>query len=114
MQVAAVFTLWLLCAILQVLRIVLWLVPAWSHWEVDEGVACISRGGQIVYHRSPFSTILNLSDLFWYWDPYYYQRQRLRMARGEEMNFFEAIFSFVFGDGDPNDDYEEKRWKLVS
>jgi hypothetical protein len=36
------------------------------------------------------------------------------MARGEEMNFFEAIFSFVFGDGDPNEDYEEKRWKLVS
>lgn len=36
------------------------------------------------------------------------------MARGEEMNFFEAIFSFVFGDGDPNDDFDEKRWKMVS
>eukprot|EP00884_Botryococcus_braunii_P020460 jgi/Botrbrau1/7098/Bobra.0165s0120.2 len=72
------------------------------------------RGGQVVYYqRSPFSTIINLTDLFWYWDPYYYQRQRVRMASGEKMNFFEAIFSFVFGDGDPNEDFEEMRWRLV-
>jgi hypothetical protein len=23
------------------------------------------------------------------------------------------VFSFVFGDGDPNDGLEEKRWKMV-
>jgi hypothetical protein len=49
-------------------------------------------------------------DLFWYWDPYYYRR---RHRRDREMNFFEAVFSFVFGDGDPNLEFEKKRWELV-
>jgi len=49
------------------------------------------------------------SDLFWYWDPYYYRRRRF----AREMNFFEAVFSFVFGDGDPNLDFEKRRWELV-
>lgn len=26
---------------------------------------------------------------------------------------FSQIFSFVFGDGDPNEEIEEERWKLV-
>eukprot|EP00959_Pyramimonas_sp_CCMP1952_P452085 9465373-Pyramimonas_sp.AAC.1 len=30
-------------------------------------------------------------------------RRRAREARAGEMNFFEAVFSFVFGDGDPNE-----------
>lgn len=30
-----------------------------------------------------------------------------------ELNFLEAIFSFLFGDGDPNADLEERRWKTV-
>ena len=29
------------------------------------------------------------------------------------MNFFEAVFSFVFGDGDPNNDFERERWVLI-
>ncbi len=29
------------------------------------------------------------------------------------MNFVEAIFSFVFGDGDPNVQWEERRWQTV-
>ncbi|CAI0462252.1 unnamed protein product [Linum tenue] len=29
------------------------------------------------------------------------------------MNFLESIFSFVFGDGDPNQGLEEERWKLI-
>eukprot|EP00240_Pyramimonas_obovata_P015466 CAMPEP_0118925294 /NCGR_PEP_ID=MMETSP1169-20130426/3201_1 /TAXON_ID=36882 /ORGANISM="Pyramimonas obovata, Strain CCMP722" /LENGTH=275 /DNA_ID=CAMNT_0006866545 /DNA_START=169 /DNA_END=993 /DNA_ORIENTATION=- len=39
------------------------------------------------------------TDLFWYWDPMYDQRQRERRRREGGMNFFEAVFSFVFGDG---------------
>ena len=31
-----------------------------------------------------------------------------------KMNFFEAIFSYVFGDGDPNVGWEEERWQTVS
>jgi hypothetical protein len=29
------------------------------------------------------------------------------------MNFLEAIFSFVFGDGDPNETFEERRWRAL-
>lgn len=75
-----------------------------------------------------------------YWDPYYYRRQRIQ-KENEGMNFVESVsaeclpmfyafhlyfttnytqfanvlqvFSFVFGDGDPNQGIEEERWKLV-
>ncbi|CAL8466800.1 g6336 [Coccomyxa elongata] len=65
------------------------------------------------YSRSPFSTFINLSDLFLYWDPYYYRRRGVYTQNSGEMNFFESVFSFVFGDGNPNLDYDEQRWKLV-
>ncbi|XP_057531497.1 uncharacterized protein LOC130809735 [Amaranthus tricolor] len=29
------------------------------------------------------------------------------------MNFIESFFSFFFGDGDPNQGIEEKRWKRI-
>ena len=36
-------------------------------------------------------------------------------ARGaKEMTFVEAVFAFVFGRGDPNDDMEHRRWRAVS
>ena len=31
-----------------------------------------------------------------------------------QLNFFEAIFSFLFGDGDPNADLEERRWNAIA
>ncbi len=55
-------------------------------------------------------------DIFWFFDPYYdrRRRQRRRQAREEEeMNFLEAIFSFLFGDGNPNADLEEERWQEI-
>ncbi|KAL6507731.1 hypothetical protein OROGR_023926 [Orobanche gracilis] len=47
-----------------------------------------------------------------YWDPYYYRRRRVRNDDGR-MNFIESVFSFVFGDGDPNQGIAQERWKLV-
>ena len=54
-------------------------------------------------------------DMFWYFDPYYYERRAYNAAMegARDMNFFEAVFSFVFGDGDPNRDFEARRWALV-
>ena len=46
-------------------------------------------------------------------DPFYYQRSQQRVAQGEQMGFLESVFSFVFGDGDPNVGYEEQKWKLI-
>lgn len=89
-----------------------------------------------------YSQLNFLIPLSRYWDPYYYRRRRVR-EEGGGMNFIESVrffpiscrldshgilthfngelllfhtsqvFSFVFGDGDPNQGIEEARWKLV-
>ncbi|MEM7648539.1 MAG: hypothetical protein AAF283_05145 [Cyanobacteria bacterium P01_A01_bin.70] len=42
------------------------------------------------------------------------QRSNRRGQRNDDdMNFLEAIFSFLFGDGDPNAELEERRWREV-
>ncbi|GBG72868.1 hypothetical protein CBR_g12587 [Chara braunii] len=70
------------------------------------GFRSMERRGPVLY--------VNPFDVLWYWDPYYYQRRRMRMREaGGSMNFFEAVFSFVFGDGDPNEGLEERRWRQV-
>lgn len=52
-------------------------------------------------------------DMFTYGDPYYYRNQQQRLVAGERMSFVESIFSFVFGDGDPNVGFEEERWRKL-
>ncbi|MBE9166494.1 hypothetical protein IQ238_02720 [Pleurocapsales cyanobacterium LEGE 06147] len=58
-------------------------------------------------------------DLFWFFNPnysYYRRQRRQRATRATdepEMNFLEAIFSFLFGDGNPNEDLEETRWQTI-
>ncbi|KAF3441655.1 hypothetical protein FNV43_RR15570 [Rhamnella rubrinervis] len=71
-----------------------------------------NRGRRGRSYDSGFSLYFTPSDLFWYWDPYYYRRRRVQRDEGKT-NFIESIFSFVFGDGDPNQGIEEERWKLI-
>ncbi|NET82127.1 MAG: hypothetical protein F6J94_09325 [Moorea sp. SIO1F2] len=59
-------------------------------------------------------------DLFWWFNPSYshnnYRRQRQNSRSGREdseMNFLEAVFSFLFGDGNPNSNLEERRWQTI-
>ena len=57
-----------------------------------------------------------LGDIFWWFDPGYNRRrrQRRRQASGNyQMNFLEAVFSFLFGDGNPNADLEEHRYSVI-
>ncbi|KAK9674586.1 hypothetical protein RND81_12G242600 [Saponaria officinalis] len=56
--------------------------------------------------------LFNIRDLFWYWDRDYYRRGPRRTDK-QGMNFLESIFSYVFGDGDPNQGIEEERWKMI-
>ena len=42
-----------------------------------------------------------------------YRNTAQRVANGEQLSFVESIFSFVFGDGDPNADFEERRWQRL-
>ena len=59
------------------------------------------------------------SDFFWFFSPNYYdrpQRHNLSRVRSDDkpqMNFLEATFSFLFGDGNPNADLEERRWQAI-
>ncbi|MGB3294332.1 MAG: hypothetical protein WBB01_15200 [Phormidesmis sp.] len=61
------------------------------------------------------------TDIFWLFSPRYGRRRQYTYGRGtaparrpdEKLNFFEAIFSFLFGDGDPNADLEERRWRTI-
>ncbi|CAN6991670.1 unnamed protein product [Brassica oleracea var. botrytis] len=64
-------------------------------------------------YDSGFNFYFSPVDLFWYWDPNYYRRRRAREDEGKGMNFIESVFSFVFGDGDPNQGIEEERWQMI-
>ncbi|MFM7370851.1 MAG: hypothetical protein ACKO2Z_24275, partial [Sphaerospermopsis kisseleviana] len=53
-------------------------------------------------------------DLFWYFSPDYYGEERRRERReNSEFNFLESVFSFLFGDGNPNAKLEERRWREI-
>jgi hypothetical protein len=60
--------------------------------------------------------------MFWGWwgnpfsvfDPYYYEPNRLRERDPNEMGFLEGVFSFLFGDGNPNSNLEERRWRAIA
>lgn len=57
-------------------------------------------------------------NLFWFFDPDPYGRRYPRhrdrqSSQANQMNFLEAIFSFLFGDGNPNADLEERRWRAI-
>ena len=77
-----------------------------------------SRGGS--YRGGGIFFFPNFSDLFLIFYPDYgYRRYGYSSSRpsgsrdSSEMNFLEAIFSFLFGDGDPNYNLEERRWKAI-
>lgn len=60
----------------------------------------------------------NIFDVMFYSRPYgYYGSTSGYDSRGRErdgMSFLEAVYSFVFGDGDPNETFEERRWRSVA
>ena len=60
------------------------------------------------YYRSPMIW-WDASDLLWF-----QSRRTPQKNRNSPMSFLESVFSFVFGDGDPNRDFEEKLWQMVS
>lgn len=71
-----------------------------------------SGGGMVLMPNFWFSP-----DFFYIFYPNYYSRRSERRRRSyddkPQMNFLEAVFSFLFGDGNPNADLEERRWKAI-
>jgi hypothetical protein len=82
----------------------------------DNGGGGSSRsGGGTVF--LPFNWI---SDFFWFFSPDYgtyeargRKQKRDRSSQKSQLNFLEAVFSFLFGDGNPNADREERRVQEV-
>lgn len=77
-----------------------------------------NRGGGGMTFMPRFS----LFDLFWIYDFGGQPRQRRDQEswRGNkksgdkpEMNFLESVFSFLFGDGNPNAEIDERRWQAI-
>lgn len=67
-------------------------------------LACRRDSGYGYGHRG--YVFIDPTDFLLIWDPYYSRHSRQRVESGEGMTFVEAVFSFVFGDGDPNISYE--------
>jgi hypothetical protein len=66
-------------------------------------------GGSAFWGPSPFD--------FFYYRPYYgyyYSPPGQPRRDPDEMGFLESVFSYIFGDGDPNEGLEEKRLQLAS
>jgi len=53
-------------------------------------------------------------DIFWFFSPNYDSYQHQRPREKSELNFLEAVFSFLFGDGNPNANLEERRWQEIA
>ncbi|MDJ0706766.1 MAG: hypothetical protein QNJ46_26135 [Leptolyngbyaceae cyanobacterium MO_188.B28] len=62
-------------------------------------------------------------NIFWFFDFDYGRRRYPRRVASStrtspktenQLNFFEAIFSFLFGDGDPNAEREDYRWRSIA
>ena len=53
-------------------------------------------------------------DWFWFLYPDYDRRYQRRRQEQSQLNFFEAIFSFLFGDGNPNTNLEDRRWRGIA
>jgi hypothetical protein len=53
----------------------------------------------------------------WYYfftpDPYSRSQSTVSSTPKDSMNFLEAVFSFLFGDGNPNKNLEQKRWQVI-
>jgi hypothetical protein len=96
--------------LLMAITIAIILISLNSSRDGDSSSDRSSGGGGIIF----FPT-----DIFWIFNPTYdynrYERQSPSATEreGKGMNFLEAVFSFLFGDGNPNFNLEENRWREI-
>ncbi|MTJ08453.1 hypothetical protein [Anabaena sp. UHCC 0204] len=100
------FGILLVASILLITVTIIIIMTASSDRDNDNRSSSSSRGFNFFF----------FPDLFWYFSPNYrdrYQERRREQGENSEMNFFEAVFSFLFGDGNPNANLEERRWEEI-
>ena len=97
--------------ILMLVAIAVIVISVSSSRDGDDRDRGYNRGGGFMYIPRFW-----IGDLFWFFDPNYntYRRQRRQQVSGQsQINFLEAIFSFLFGDGNPNENLAEERWQKI-
>jgi len=100
----------ILSLVLIVVAISILVIAASSSREGNDRDGGFGGGGMVVFPRIWFGP-----DIFWLFDFDYGRRRRTRpQGRDSKMNFLEAIFSFLFGDGNPNADLEDRRWQSIA
>jgi len=93
----------LLSIALMSIAVVLIMIAASSTQDNDNnGSFGGGDGGSVIFWGNPF-------DSFWLFEPNYNRKNPSR-----KMNFLESVFSFLFGDGDPNADLEQRRWNTIA
>ncbi len=99
--------------IIMLLAIIIIVVAISSSKDSDSNGGDSRRGGGFFFLPRFWIS----PDFFWMFSPDYeerrYQRQRSNQ-RENELNFLESIYSFLFGDGNPNRNLEEKRWQEIA
>eukprot|EP00934_Nitzschia_sp_Nitz4_P001428 Nitzschia sp. Nitz4//scaffold1_size375055//125694//127202//NITZ4_000250-RA/size375055-processed-gene-0.430-mRNA-1//-1//CDS//3329540967//1428//frame0 len=75
-----------------------------------------SRGPGIVFYHDPFSYHSYGFRRHFYHEPQRPNQQQNVVPKGDDsgMGFLDSIFSYVFGDGDPNKDLETKRLQMAA
>lgn len=90
------------------MAIVYMAIAALSAQDRDDRRQGRGGGRVMMMHLSPY-------DIWWHMNPGFGfgRRTQATWDGGQEMGFLESVFSFVFGDGDPNAELEEARWKAL-
>ncbi len=76
----------------------------------DRDSSSSSGGGGFVF----FPDVWVWGNPFTVFDPDYYEPRRQQAREESGMNFLESVFSFLFGDGNPNRDREERRLREIA
>ena len=103
------FGIFLILSIVLITVTIIIIVNAGSSDRNDNDRGRSSGGGGLFFFPFP--------DLFWYFSPDYSTRSQQRhyqRQQGSNLNFFEAVFSFLFGDGNPNANLEQRRWQEIA
>ncbi|KAF5841464.1 hypothetical protein DUNSADRAFT_12908 [Dunaliella salina] len=90
-----------------------WLVRAAFGTALVSSIFIVGGGYAPMGAYRGVNVFFNVTDLFYYFDPRLSPQARYERQSGEQMSLVAAIFSFVFGDGDPNATFEERRWKAL-
>ncbi|MEB3289519.1 MAG: hypothetical protein VKI82_06360 [Leptolyngbya sp.] len=99
----------ILSLVIMVLAMIALSIAAAAAQQNDNNRDSRSGGGMIFIPRMWFGP-----DLFRMFDYRSSQRPPAKPTTDAKMNFLEAVFSFLFGDGNPNADLEERRWQAMA